>query len=167
VSVDSGAASGLNVETLRAVKEKFDLADVDEEIQRYFAISAKQLRQLLAQEEVTSSDYATIKALVEGKVDQFMGFTFVRTERLLYQTGGLQFDVSDGSVGSGAGDADGYRQCFAWAQEGLLRSVGEDVMARVTERADKSYSTQVYAEQDVGATRMEEEKVVEVLCTEA
>jgi hypothetical protein len=40
-------------------------------------------------------------------------------------------------------------------------------MSRIEERADKSYSTQVYYCQTVGSTRMEEEKVVQILCDES
>ncbi len=46
-------------------------------------------------------------------------------------------------------------------------AVGKDVMARIDERADKSYSTQVYYCATFGATRMEEEKVVQILCDES
>jgi len=38
--------------------------------------------------------------------------------------------------------------------------VGKDVNARIDERADKSYATQVYYCMSIGATRMEEAKVV-------
>ena len=41
-----------------------------------------------------------------------------------------------------------------------------DINTRIGERADKSYSTQVYAKGTFGATRVEEKKVVEILCTE-
>ena len=40
-------------------------------------------------------------------------------------------------------------------------------MARIEERADKSYSTQVYYCATFGATRMEEDKVVEITCDES
>jgi hypothetical protein len=33
---------------------------------------------------------------------------------------------------------------------------------KITERADKSYATQVYYSMSIGATRMEEEGVVEI-----
>ena len=39
--------------------------------------------------------------------------------------------------------------------------------ARIDERADKSYATQVYYCMSIGATRMEEAKVVEVQATES
>tara|TARA_R100001443_G_scaffold55213_3_gene66484 strand:- start:130 stop:342 length:213 start_codon:yes stop_codon:yes gene_type:complete len=59
------------------------------------------------------------------------------------------------------------RTCFAWAQDGILLAVGQDAKSRIEERSDKSFSTQVYYSQTVGATRMEEDKVVSILCTES
>lgn len=162
---NGSAFSNLNVLTLRAVKKLFDAADVDESIPRYFAIGSSQLQSLLAQTEVTSSDYASVKALVMGQVDTFMGFKFIRTERL---TGSLTYTASatTGAVGSGTSDT-GCRQCFAWAHDGLLLSVGEDMVGRIDVRPDKGYSTQVYARMSIGSTRMEEVKVVEVACKES
>ncbi|MEY5101006.1 MAG: Pelagibacter phage, partial [Pseudomonadota bacterium] len=46
-------------------------------------------------------------------------------------------------------------------------AIGQAPQARITERSDKSYSTQVYYSMDIGATRMEEERVVQILCAEA
>ena len=43
-------------------------------------------------------------------------------------------------------------------QDGITLAVGKDVQARIDERADKSYATQVYYCMSIGATRMEEEK---------
>ena len=77
------------------------------------------------------------------------------------------FDVATGEVGSGGGDAAGYKRCFAWAQDGLLFSTAMDMRTRISERDDKSYATQVYAAQSIGSTRMEEVKVVEILSNES
>jgi len=63
-------------------------------------------------------------------------------------------------------DGSGDRLCYAFAQDGLKLAVGKDVMARIDERNDKSYSTQVYYCATFGATRMEENKVVEIACSE-
>jgi hypothetical protein len=41
-----------------------------------------------------------------------------------------------------------------------------DITTRISERDDKSYATQVYVKGTFGATRLEEGKVVEILCTE-
>lgn len=158
----------LNVKTLRAVKQKFDAADVDESIARHFAIGSSQLQSLLAETEVTSSDFASIKALVMGEVDTFMGFKFIRTERLPRSAANITYTVTDGTVGAGTGTitAAVSRRCIAWAMDGLLLSIGQDQKSRITERDDKSYSTQVFMSMGIGATRLEEEKVVEVDCSE-
>jgi hypothetical protein len=96
---------------------------------------------------VTSSDFNTVKALVRGEVDTFMGFKFIVSNRL----------AKSGND----------RTCFAWAEDGMKLAVGKDVMARIEERADKSYSTQVYYCATFGATRMEEDKVVQITCDES
>lgn len=160
---DGTNATSLNVKTLREVQEVFGENDVEEEEPRYIAVSQRQLTSMLGETEVTSSDFNVVKALVQGEVDTFLGFKFIRTQRLAVQSGTLNYDT-DGSVGSGSLDADGHEKCFAWAMSGLLLSTGKDMQARIDERSDKSYSTQVYACLSIGSTRMEEEKVVEVLC---
>lgn len=170
VSVDSGAGANLNVQALRRAKEKFDANDVDESITRYMAISSSQLQSLLSQTEVTSHDFNSVKALVQGEVDTFLGFKFIRSERLAFDESGEDFDTSTGEFnpGGGGGTLDStYRRCIAWAQDGLLLATAMEMKARISERDDKSYSTQVFASMGIGSTRMEEEKVVEILATEA
>ncbi len=164
VSVASSAGAYLNVQALRRTAKIFDANDVDSSIQRNFAFNAAQKEALLAETEVTSSDFNTVKALVMGEINTFLGFNFVRIERLTDRSGALTFDTSAGTVGSGGGDANGYDQCIAWAKDGVVLALGKDINAQVAPRADKSFATQVYASMSIGATRMEEEKVVEVLC---
>lgn len=167
--VNSGgsAGAGLNVEGLRRTKKVFDANDVDESIPRYFAHTAEGLEKLLAETEVTSADFNTVRALVKGEVDTFMGFNFVRTQRLLAQSGTLSFSYTDGTVGSGSGDADTYTRNIAWAEDGLLLATAMDMVTKIDERADKSYSTQVFAAMGIGATRLEEDKVVILFSDEA
>lgn len=161
---DGAAFTNLNVRTLRAVKRIMDAAEV--EGQRYFSVSASQVESLLGQTEVTSSDYNTVKALAQGEVNSYMGFEFIRNERMPAQSAALSASPTTGAVGAGS-SVIGHRKCFAWAKEGLLLSIGQNITSRISERDDKSYATQAYACMSVGATRMEEEKVVEVLCKES
>lgn len=146
--VGSGNA-GLTVSKLIEAKVLLDAAEAgtDPDEERYIAVTAKQVANLLATTEVTSSDYANVKALVEGQIDTFMGFKFIRTQRLL----------TDGS---------GYRRVPVWVKSGMCLGVCEDVVSRIGERADKNYSTQVYFEMDIGACRLEENKVAEIKCAE-
>lgn len=158
----------LNVRTLRKVAEKFDSNDIDPDIPKYFAYTSSQKQSLLAETEVTSSDYNTIRALVAGEIDTFMGFKFIRTERLVRSSTDITYNVSTGVVGSGTGTitAANSRRCFAWVEDGLVMAIGKETAAKIAERADKRFGTQVYVRQSVGATRLEEVKVVEVDCSE-
>jgi hypothetical protein len=156
--------TNLNVKTLRRIKAMMDAQEV--EGNRYFVFSSLQAESLLAETQVTSSDYNSVKALVQGEVNTFLGFNFIRSERLLTVGAGVVASPTTGAVGSGS-SVTGARSCFAWAEKGLLMSTGEDVTSRMTERADKSYAMQVYMRMSIGATRMEEVQVVEVMCTES
>ena len=145
-----GSASsndGLTIAKLTEAKRKMDLNDVDPSIPRYIAVGPKQIEDLLGTTQVTSSDFNTIKALVQGDVDTFMGFQFIMTNRL---------DI----------DSNDIRSCFAWAEDGITLGIGKDVQARIDERNDKGYATQVYYCMDIGAVRMEEAKVVKIFCDE-
>lgn len=169
VAFDGTSTTGnnLNIQTLRKVKQRFDANDVDESIPRYIAIGSSQLNSLLGETAIQSADYNTVKALVQGEIDTFLGFKFVRTERLATLADNPSYNNADGSYNSGSQTlATGARRCIAWAQDGLLLATAKDVNGKISERADKSYSTQVYACMGIGATRMEENKVVEVLCKE-
>lgn len=159
---------GLNVRTLRAVQAIFDGNDVDESIKRNFAFTSNQKQDLLGETEITSSDFNTIRALVAGEINQFMGFEFIRTERLPRSSTDVTYNVASGVVGSGTGTitAAKSRRCFAWAEDGIVHAQGVDPFVRISERSDKRYSMQVYVAHSIGATRLEEEKVVEVICSE-
>jgi hypothetical protein len=168
-AVAASAVSDLNVATLIKVKSLFGINDVDESIPLHIAVSQKQINGLLGETAVTSADYNTIKALVKGEVDTFMGFKFHRTQRL--QTAGADgflasINTSTGAVTLSTGNGNNCRRAFAWAEDGLLLSIGKDMKGKISERDDKSYATQVYAAMSIGAVRMEEEKVVGILCTE-
>jgi len=141
------ASSGLTIAKLVSAKELLDAASVDPSIPRHIVVSPKQISDLLNNTTVTSSDFNTVKALAQGEINSFVGFNFIVSNRL----------NTDGS---------GDRQVIAFAQDGIKLAVGKEPAARIDERADKSYSTQVYYCQTIGATRMEEEKVVEIACNE-
>ncbi len=161
-----GTPTNLNMDTLRKTKYLFDAADVDESIPRYFAFSASQLQSLLGQTQVTSSDYASVKALVQGEIDTFMGFKFIRTQRVPLVA--ATYDTSTGAVDSGTGSlgATVARRCLAWAGDGVVLSIAQDMEAKIDKRPDKNYATQVFARMSLGATRLEEAKVVEIVCNE-
>ena len=143
----ANGSADLTLAKLIQAKKIFDFASFDPSITRHIDVGPDQIEALLNNTTVTSSDFNTIKALVQGEINQFLGFTFHVTNRL----------AKSGNI----------RSCFAWAEDGIKLAVGKDVMAKIDERADKSYSTQVYYCATFGATRMEEEKVVQIDCDES
>ena len=143
----AAGGTGLTIAKLRTAKQTFDLASVDPSIPRHIVVGPEQITNLLGTTEVTSSDFNTVKALANGEVNSFLGFNFTVSNRL----------AKSGND----------RTCIAFAQDGITLGIGKDVNARIDERADKSYATQVYYCMSIGATRMEEAKVVEVQATES
>jgi len=140
-----GSAS-LTITKLLSAKEILDSYENDPDEPRFLALSAKQVTALLNTTEIKSADYNTVKALAAGQIDTFLGFKFIRTERLT--------KVST------------TRSCLAWSQSSILLGIGTDIVTRVSERADKNYATQVYVGMFIGATRMDEKGVVEIQATE-
>ena len=140
-------SAGLTVAKLLSAKKILDENDVDPSVKRYCVVSPEQIEDLLNLTEVKSSDFNTVKALAQGDINSFLGFEFI-TSNLL------------------TADATPSRQVIAFAADGIKLGIGKDVTAKISERDDKSYSTQVYYCMDLGATRMEEEKVVEIACNE-
>ena len=143
---ESGSA-GLTIAKLRSAKEILDAASVDPSIARYIAVSPKQITDLLGTTEVTSSDFNSVKALANGEVNSFLGFNFIVSNRLT--------------------SASSKRLCLVWAMDGCKMAIGQDLMTRIDERSDKGYAHQVYVCQSIGATRMEEDKVVTIQAHEA
>jgi hypothetical protein len=148
-SQGNDAAGGLSIAKLLDAKKILDLADVDPSLPRFFLCGPRQISNLLGTTQITSSDFNTVKALAQGQIDSFLGFKFIVSNR-------LPFDATNTDD----------RLCYAFTSDAIKLAVGQDVLARIDERADKSYSTQVYYAMSIGATRMEEEKVVEIACDE-
>ena len=140
-------STGLTIAKLISAKEKLDAANVDPDEARVLVCSAKQISDLLGTTQITSADFNSVKALVQGDIDTFMGFKFIRSERL-------------------GTDSNGNRQVLAFTNTSIGLALGKDIQTKISERADKNYSTQVYLCMTIGATRVEDEKVVEIACTE-
>jgi len=143
--VASGSV-GMTVEKLRLGMEILMANEVDIDNDPIFCvITAKQHRNLLTETQAISLDYNETPRLEQGRIRSFMGINFIHTERLLL-------------------NGSSERRCPLYARSGMWLGVWKDVASRIGERADKSYSTQVYACMTVGATRVEEKKVVEIPC---
>ena len=174
-SLVSGASGGelgkISLDTLRKIKLKFDANESYEQIN--LACTAEDIANLLKDNEVISSDYAAVKALVNGEVNTFMGINFIRTELVPQTTSlvayrhnptDLDDNVETAAVGGTTDDAPiGSRRCMAWVSSGILLATASDLSARVDELPMKHYSKQVYASMNMGGCRMEEKKVMEII----
>lgn len=140
----AAASAGLTVAKLIEAKEKLDAAENDPDEPRFVVCKAEHISDLLNTTEVKSADYNTVKTLVEGKVDTFLGFKFIRSERILTSS------TND--------------RVLAFGKSAILLAVGRDVTARVSERDDKNYATQVFFGMTIGATRMRANGIVDILC---
>lgn len=140
-------SAGLTLAKLLSAKKILDNNSVDPSIDRYIVAGPDQIEDLLNNTTITSADFNTVKALVQGEINQFLGFNFITSTRLTL-------------------DSNSNRQVIAFASDGIKLAMGKEPSAKITERPDKSYATQVYYCQTIGATRMEEAKVVEIACTE-
>lgn len=138
--LNSGGATGLTLDLLRQAKKKMDQAEVMGK--RFCAAPANGIEDLLQVTEVTSADYAAVKALVNGELDTFLGFKFIPTERTP-QLSGRKSVV-----------------CYTDTAIGLHLPL--DGFTRVGEDPSNSFMLRVYMEAVIGAVRLEEAAVVQI-----
>ena len=146
----SNQSDGLTIAKLLAAKKILDNNDIDPSRKRFIVCGPQQISDLLGTTSVTSADFNTVRALSTGEVNSFLGFEFIMSTR-------LNFDASNTDD----------RLVFAYTEDAIKLAIGSDIKANISERADKSYSTQVYYAMSLGATRMEEKAVVQIPCHEA
>lgn len=143
----SVGTTGLTLAKLLAAKEILDGNEGDPDEERTCVVTAGQMTDLLNTTEVKSADYNSVKTLVEGKIDTFLGFKFKRTQRL-------------------ATDDSDSRLVLCYQKSGIALAIAQDIVTDIGPRRDKSMAKQVYLSLGIGATRLEEEKVVEIACAE-
>lgn len=131
------------VSLLTAIQEKFDDASVPEE-DRYILWTANQRSQLLQETKVTSSDYVNVKALVDGKIDQFLGFKFILIPSR--KEGGLP-RTSTSNMG------------FAYQKRHVGYANQQDITSSLNYRPELD-ALQVGAKFSAGATIIDEDGVV-------
>ena len=146
----SDQSDGLTIAKLLSAKKILDNNDVDPSLKRYIVCGPQQISDLLGTTSVTSADFNTVRALSTGEVNSFLGFEFIMSTR-------LNKDATNTTD----------RLVFAYTEDAIKLGIGKDIGAKISERADKSYSTQVYYCMSLGAVRMQEKSVVQIPCHEA
>ena len=148
-------SAGLTLTKLLNAKETMDGDNVDTD-GRYLVCTAKQISDLLNTTEVKSADYNTVRALATGDIESFLGFKFVPVNGKRSQ--GTKIIPTNNAAS---------RRCFAFQKDGLTLGIGADIKTKIGERADKNCATQVFLSMSIGATRMDEKKVLEIICSES
>jgi len=93
------------------------------------------------QTTMSSADYNTIKALVRGEINTFMGFTWIMSTRLSQQSG---------------------LKGLAYQKNAICAAMASQPIVRTDERDDLSYSWQIYYELNIGAVRLEESRIRQI-----
>lgn len=150
IAVNFGASSdvGLTVAKLREAKRLLMKADVDLETDSlWMPLGADQHDNLLAEAQVISLDFNEKPVLMEGRLTRFLGINFIHTELAV------------------ANLVSGDATIPVWARSGMHLGIWTDVKTDVSQRKDLSgHPWQSYVYMGAGATRLEEEKVVQIAC---
>ncbi len=135
----------ITIANLASVKYAFDNANVEEE-DRIIVVTPLALSNLLQTSQISSADYNTVKALVRGEIDSFMGLKFITSTRIA--------SISGGNVAAGSYSA------IAFQKFGIVFAMASAPIVRTDERTDLSYSWQIYYELNIGGVRLEEARVI-------
>jgi N4-gp56 family major capsid protein len=143
-----GAGTNMNIEKLIEAKKLLDANNVPSE-GRCMIIHANNLAGMLGETEITSSDFATVKALVSGEVDTFMGFKFVTLGDR--DEGGLPIPST--------------RTCFAFHKDAMGMGIGMNQKSEINYVPEKT-SFLVSSMFSAGAVAIDDEGIVKISCTE-
>jgi hypothetical protein len=146
-----GASTNMNMSKLREAARLLNTNNVPAE-DRYMLIHASQLSSLLSETAVTSSDFNSVKALVQGDISSFMGFNFItigdRTE------GGL--------TGGGSGQT---RKVYAFHKMAVGMAESMAIRSEINYIPEKT-SWLVSSMFSAGAIAIDAGGCVDITCTE-
>lgn len=143
-----GAASNMNIEKLRAAAKALNDKNVPAE-NRHLLVHSSQLDAMLGETEISSADFASVKALVRGEVNSFMGFQ-------IHTMG----DRDEGGLPKPS-----TRTCFAWHQDSMGYAESMAQKSEVNYIPEKT-SFLVSSMFSAGAVAIDDEGIVKISCTE-
>ena len=146
-----GTDTNLNVAKLRQAKSLLDTANVPMG-DRFILIHAANLQSLLSETAVTSTDFNTVKALVQGELDTFLGFKFITIG-----------DRSEGGLTGGGSGAD--RKVWAWHKTAVGMAEGMGIRSEINYIPEKT-SWLVASMLSAGAVALDAGGIVEITCRE-
>lgn len=144
-----GASTNMNLDKLLAAKKALDAKNVPMD-NRHIIIHANNLAGMLGVTQITSSDFNSVKALVNGEINTFLGFTF--------HTIG---DRDEGGLPLSSGD----RKTFAFHRDAIGMAEGIAPKTEINYIPEKT-SFLVTSLFSAGAVAIDAEGIVEITCDE-
>lgn len=142
-----GASSGINRIKVQSALERLQVSEVDLEMERpHMAISPRQHTLLLNLAEVSEQEFNKFGGVIENGMVKFWL--------------GVRIRISNRLATNAAGDL----RVPLWVPSGMVVQPWAETRVRVSERSDKNYTMQIYAESRYGAVRYEEGRVIEIEC---
>lgn len=146
-----GTDTNLNVAKLREAKRLMDGNNVPMD-NRHIIIHADSLSSLLSETSVTSSDFNTVKALVSGEVNTFLGFTF--------------HTLGDRAEGGLPIDGSNDRTLYAFHKDAIGMAEGIAPKTEINYVPEKT-SFLVAAMFSAGSSAIDDEGIVKLTCRES
>ena len=146
-----GVSSGLTIDKLILARQALMELENDPDDMFYIAVSPKQMTDLLREAETQSIDTNIIRSLVNGTVNEYMGFRFVITNRIVVDS---------------SNDVDSDTNVFkvpVWTKEGMLFAKHQSPIFNV-DWLPRKQIWQVSARVGMASIRMDEDKVLQIEC---
>lgn len=144
-----GANTNMNLDKLIAAKKALDAGNVPMD-NRHIIIHANNLAGMLGETKVTSSDFNTVKALVQGEINTFLGFTFH-----------VLGDRTEGGLPLSSGD----RTVYAFHRDAIGMAEGIAPKTEINYIPEKT-SFLVASMFSAGAVAIDDEGIVKITCDE-
>jgi len=145
-----GTDTNLNLTKLRNAKRLLDKNNVPMD-GRCILVSASGLESLLGETSITSADFNSVRALVSGEIDTFLGFKFTM--------------IGDRAEGGLAIDGSLDRTCFAYHRDALGFGIGMNMKTEINYVPEKT-SYLVNGMFSAGAVAIDDEGIVKITCRE-
>jgi hypothetical protein len=140
--------TGFTLAKLRSLRKLMKKRNLDmRTVKPIILVNGEATDDLLNETQVTSSDYAAVKALVDGEVNYFMGFNFLSFED--YNAAGIPFVTGSTTV----------RHSPAWIPDGMHYGTWQDLVITISNRPDKNNIKQIHGTFTAGAVRLQEDNV--------
>lgn len=145
-----GTDTNLNLTKLRNAKRLLDKNNVPMD-GRCILVSASGLESLLGETSITSADFNSVRALVSGEIDTFLGFKFTM--------------IGDRAEGGLAIDGSLDRVCFAYHRDAVGFGIGMNMKTEINYVPEKT-SYLVNGMFSAGAIAIDDEGIVKITCRE-